>query len=151
MADSGSSGLGRYHGHSIGETVSLRGGVTSINHVFKLPLVWSAGDGDSRTVEVFARELVLSKHKEDTSRPWLLFLQGGPGFPAPRVTSSSGLWGEALSEFRILLLDQRGTGLSSAITHRSLAKGWYRLLEHKRRPSTYLTSGLTRSLKTVKQ
>lgn len=48
--------------------------------------------------------------------------QGGPGFPAPRVARAEGWWGCALKEFRVVMLDQRGTGRSSPITHRTLAE-----------------------------
>ncbi|CAN0107709.1 unnamed protein product, partial [Ectocarpus sp. 13 AM-2016] len=68
------------------------------------------------------RELVLTKHVGDKDRPFLLFLQGGPGFPAPRVSRPEGWWGRALKEFRVIMLDQRGTGRSSPVTHRTLAE-----------------------------
>jgi proline iminopeptidase len=52
--------------------------------------------------------------------PWLLFLQGGPGGRGNRVTSLSGWMKEAARHFRILMLDQRGTGLSTPLSRRSL-------------------------------
>src|SRR5262249_33725554 len=49
-------------------------------------------------------------------RPYLVFLQGGPGFEAARPTSPpSGWMKRALADFRVLLLDQRGTGRSSPV------------------------------------
>lgn len=54
--------------------------------------------------------------------PVLLYLQGGPGFEAPRPHSASMWVKSAVSNFRVMLLDQRGTGLSSGITCGNLAK-----------------------------
>ncbi|AWB84493.1 alpha/beta fold hydrolase [Corynebacterium liangguodongii] len=56
---------------------------------------------------IFARVL------GDASKPALLFLQGGPGSPAPRERYE---WIDAaLERYRVVLLDQRGTGLSTRI------------------------------------
>jgi len=48
----------------------------------------------------------------------LLYLQGGPGFPSPRPTVPISGWQKSALEkpFRILLLDQRGTGRSTPVT-----------------------------------
>lgn len=54
--------------------------------------------------------------------PYLLYLQGGPGFESPRPTDAGGWVKAALSQgFRVLLLDQRGTGRSTPVTLRALA------------------------------
>jgi pimeloyl-ACP methyl ester carboxylesterase len=66
-------------------------------------------------LSVFTRELADPDGQE---RPLLLFLQGGPGAEAPRPsrTDASPGWLErALADFRVLMLDQRGTGRSSPI------------------------------------
>ncbi|KAH9604144.1 hypothetical protein KSS87_010484, partial [Heliosperma pusillum] len=52
--------------------------------------------------------------KEDQPMPYLLYLQGGPGFESPRPTESSGWIGRACEEYR------RGTGLSTALTVSSM-------------------------------
>ena len=50
----------------------------------------------------------------DDGGPWLLYLQGGPGFEAPRPTEASSWLKAAIHHgFRVVLLDQRGTGRSS--------------------------------------
>jgi pimeloyl-ACP methyl ester carboxylesterase len=50
-----------------------------------------------------------------------VFLQGGPGFPAGRpVSADSGWVKRALETHRVFLLDQRGTGRSTAVTWESL-------------------------------
>ena len=64
------------------------------------------------TFELFAREITAPGMAE---APALVYLQGGPGFPAPRPASASGVIGEALKHFRVILLDQRGTGRSGRI------------------------------------
>ena len=87
-------------------------------HKFQLPLDYQ--QTEQQEIQVFARELVaLDKQSDDL--PWLVYLQGGPGFEAPRVSGLSGWLKRALQEYRVLLLDQRGTGHSSAINHQSLA------------------------------
>ena len=49
-------------------------------------------------------------------RPYLVFLQGGPGFEAARPTSPPTGWMKrAIDEYRVLLLDQRGTGRSTPV------------------------------------
>lgn len=48
-------------------------------------------------------------------------LTGGPGFEAPRPVESSSWIKSATAHFKVLLMDQRGTGCSSAITAANLA------------------------------
>ncbi|EEI17136.1 alpha/beta fold hydrolase [Corynebacterium lipophiloflavum] len=56
---------------------------------------------------IFARVL------GDAPKPALLYLQGGPGFPSPREHYD---WiATALEHYRVVLLDQRGTGRSTRI------------------------------------
>ena len=87
-------------------------------HTFTLPLNYQ-NEGSER-IQVFARELVdLGKDGQDL--PWLVYFQGGPGFPSPRASGESGWLKRALQEYRVLLLDQRGTGNSSVINQESLA------------------------------
>ncbi|MDN5668931.1 MAG: alpha/beta hydrolase [Renibacterium salmoninarum] len=92
-----------------------RGGFGYRTHVFRLPLDHAAPDGES--ISVFAREI------SDLARPdapWLVYFQGGPGFRADRPAAPAGWIKEALKEFRVLLLDQRGTGLSSPANRKTL-------------------------------
>jgi pimeloyl-ACP methyl ester carboxylesterase len=88
-------------------------GVHITDHSVDVPLDWSQPDG-SPTISVFARELVdPARRTEDL--PLLVFLQGGPGGKGPRPTGPEGWVGTALKRFRVVLLDQRGTGRSSAV------------------------------------
>lgn len=73
-------------------------------------------------ISVFVREVVLAEKQDELGElPALLFLQGGPGFPSARPTSAASGWlSRALQEYRVLLLDQRGTGRSAPITAQTL-------------------------------
>ena len=80
-------------------------------HRIQVPLDHRAHGGE--TLEVFAREIAGADGRD---LPYLVFLQGGPGHEAPRPTGrpSAPAWLErALQDYRVLMLDQRGTGLST--------------------------------------
>lgn len=86
-------------------------GLVITDHLLEVPLDHDRADGG--TIEVFAREVAAP---DGLDRPFLLFLQGGPGQEAPRPTGhpSSPAWLErALRDYRVLMLDQRGTGRST--------------------------------------
>lgn len=74
-------------------------------------------DADPRTIEVYARVVATP---DGTRRPYLVFLQGGPGCESPRPTLSDpgfpGWLARALKDYQLVLLDQRGTGLSSPVS-----------------------------------
>ncbi len=91
-------------------------GLVVRGHQFDLPLT---PDNPARTIRVFARE-VAAAGKEDAALPWLVYFQGGPGFAAARPMGASGWIGRAVQDYRVLLLDQRGTGLSSPVTAQTL-------------------------------
>jgi len=93
-------------------------GLVTREHEFQLPL--NPEQPQSELITVFAREVRAAEHAE-FDRPWLVFLQGGPGFPSPRPVSASGWIGKAVERYHVLLLDQRGTGRSTPITSRSLS------------------------------
>lgn len=93
-------------------------GFVSQSHYFDVPLDYEKPS--EKTIKVFGREVVATENQSTTNLPWLVFLQGGPGFQSPRPESSSGWLKRALKEYRVLLLDQRGTGLSTPVTHESL-------------------------------
>jgi pimeloyl-ACP methyl ester carboxylesterase len=72
-------------------------------------------DPEGARLSVFTREIADPGGQE---RPLLLFLEGGPGSEAPRPSRAAATppWLErALADFRVLMLDQRGTGRSSPV------------------------------------
>jgi pimeloyl-ACP methyl ester carboxylesterase len=94
-------------------------GTILTDRVFGVPL--DHGHPEGRQIEVFAREVVAAG-KADADLPWLLFLEGGPGFGAPRPEGRSSWLDRALADYRVLLLDQRGTGRSSPASRQTLAR-----------------------------
>ncbi len=77
----------------------------------QVPLDHAAPDG--ARITVFTREVAAPDGRD---RPYLVFLQGGPGFEATRPTSPPTGWMKrALLDYRVLLLDQRGTGRSTPV------------------------------------
>ncbi|WP_347107424.1 alpha/beta fold hydrolase [Paenarthrobacter sp. S56] len=109
-------------------------GLRTVEHFFTVPLqhavleAWGAGEAGHQqhvpgeTITVFAREYSSTEHSEEEAArlPWLLYLQGGPGGRGNRVTSLAGWMKAAAKEFRILMLDQRGTGLSTPVESQTL-------------------------------
>ncbi len=87
------------------------------DHVFVLPLDYTKPE---QTISVYAREVV-APGKEDANLPYLVYFQGGPGSGSPRPTTDSAWIVRALQDFRVLLLDQRGTGRSTPVTAQTLA------------------------------
>ena len=88
-------------------------GLVLTEHEFAVPLDHARPDGE--TITVFAREVA---DPDGRDRPLLVFLQGGPGSEASRPTrhpTAPGWLDRALADFRVLMLDQRGTGRSTPI------------------------------------
>jgi pimeloyl-ACP methyl ester carboxylesterase len=88
-------------------------GLVLTEHEFSVPLDHARPDAER--ISVFAREVA---DPDGTDRPFLVYLQGGPGSEAPRPTRrpSAPAWlDRALQEFRVLMLDQRGTGRSTPV------------------------------------
>ena len=94
-------------------------GLVLTGHEFAVPLDHARPDGPRITV--FAREAV-APGKENANLPWLVFFQGGPGFPSPRPNANAGWLKRALQDYRVLLLDDRGTGRSTPLTYQTLAR-----------------------------
>ncbi|KAJ8573207.1 hypothetical protein K7X08_009718 [Anisodus acutangulus] len=88
------------------------------DHRFNIPLDYSL---DHPKITVFAREVV-AVGKEEQPLPYLLYLQGGPGFECARPTEAGGWMSRACEEYRVVLMDQRGTGLSTPLTPSSMSQ-----------------------------
>jgi pimeloyl-ACP methyl ester carboxylesterase len=89
--------------------------LTLVEHEVSVPLDHASPDGE--TITVFARELI-GEGRDAAGYPLLVFFQGGPGSEATRVPSAPAAesWlARALEEYRVLLLDQRGTGRSTPV------------------------------------
>jgi pimeloyl-ACP methyl ester carboxylesterase len=88
-------------------------GLVLTEHELTVPLDHT--DPEAGRLTVFAREVA---DPEGRDRPFLVYLQGGPGHEAPRPTRqpTSPPWlDRALRDYRVLMLDQRGTGRSSPV------------------------------------
>ncbi|MFE9774756.1 alpha/beta fold hydrolase [Streptomyces sp. NPDC005931] len=92
-------------------------GVVLTDRRFTVPL--DHDDPSGETIELYAREVVAGE-KAGQDLPWLLYLQGGPGFGANRFIGRQAWLGRALKDHRVLLLDQRGTGRSSPAGRQTL-------------------------------
>ena len=82
------------------------------DHLIDVPLDHDRPGGE--TLTLYAREV--ARHGGE-DLPFLVFLQGGPGSESPRPNpAEQPAWiGRALQDFRLLLLDQRGTGRSTPV------------------------------------
>ncbi len=89
------------------------------DHRFELPLDYAKPK--DQQLSIFAREVV-SIDKVDQTLPWLVFFQGGPGSGSPRPEPSIGWIKRAIEDYRVLLLDQRGTASSTPVTHETLSQ-----------------------------
>lgn len=96
--------------------------LTLEEHTLTVPLVWS-DPADSRTIDVFASVVIRPGGEE---LPYLVFLQGGPGHEAPRALHAPDdpSWlDQALEHYRVVMIDQRGTGRSTPVSDGILARG----------------------------
>ena len=105
--------------HTASEPYTIRG-MRVTDHRFTVPLNHAEPDGES--ISVFAREYSNAElpRAEAEQLPWLLYLQGGPGGKGNRLLQFGGWTKAASRHFRILMLDQRGTGLSSPADRQTL-------------------------------
>jgi pimeloyl-ACP methyl ester carboxylesterase len=87
-------------------------------HRIEVPLDWSAPAGPQ--ISVHAREVVAAEHAGDANRPAIVWFQGGPGHEIAFPDHRGGWLEQLLTRYRVLLLDQRGTGLSTPLDARSL-------------------------------
>jgi pimeloyl-ACP methyl ester carboxylesterase len=93
-------------------------GIHIREHLVDVPLDWT--DPARGTIQLFARDLTAPARKGE-DLPCLVYLQGGPGGKGPRPLDRSGWLGRALETYRVILVDQRGTGRSTRIDGRRMS------------------------------
>ncbi|KAG1746723.1 alpha/beta-hydrolase [Suillus paluster] len=100
------------------EPYILKGSIKVIDRFFSVPLDYAKPDG--QLIRIFVRNLIPVGEAKGSSvesdLPYLLYLQGGPGFGVDLSLSVD--LGNALHQkgYQTLWLDPRGTGLSTPIT-----------------------------------
>jgi hypothetical protein len=110
--------------HRVGDAFRVKG-LSLTDHFFTVPLDHSGNTRRDETIEVFVREVVSLDNADPAKRkdlPCLVYLQGGPGFESPRPTEIGGWLAKATESFRVLLLDQRGTGRSTRVSAASVLR-----------------------------
>lgn len=93
-------------------------GLVCTDHVLSVPLDHDRPAGPR--ISLFAREVVAAGN-ERRDLPRLLWLQGGPGGRAERPNAAGAWLRRALKHYRVVLLDQRGTGRSTPADRTTLA------------------------------
>ncbi|MFD5120384.1 alpha/beta fold hydrolase [Streptomyces sp. NPDC058385] len=99
-------------------TTYRHSGLVCHDHTLDVPLDHARPDGPA--ISLFAREVVAEEH-EHRDLPRLLWLQGGPGGRAERPNAAGAWLRRALEDYRVVLLDQRGTGRSAPADRTTLA------------------------------
>ncbi|KAJ7647771.1 alpha/beta-hydrolase [Roridomyces roridus] len=114
----------RFSSTMISDTESYvnKDGIKVVERFFTVPLDYAKPDGEK--IRIFARNLIpkiKAKTLEDEEKlPYVLYLQGGPGFEVD-LQGSSGFAGELHEQgYQTLWLDQRGTGLSTTLSPETL-------------------------------
>jgi pimeloyl-ACP methyl ester carboxylesterase len=87
-------------------------------HRVDVPLDWNEPSGPR--ISVHAREVVAAEHADDPKLPAIVWFQGGPGFEIAFPEHRGGWLEQLLTRYRVVLLDQRGTGLSTPLDAGSL-------------------------------
>lgn len=100
-------------------TTSRRCSTVHVDRTFTVPL--DHDRPDDQQIQVYTREICATA-RAGRALPCLLFLGGGPGSAAPRPFGGEGWLNRALQDYRVLLLDQRGTGRSTPVDRRLLAQ-----------------------------
>ncbi|MDO4898487.1 MAG: alpha/beta fold hydrolase [Rothia sp. (in: high G+C Gram-positive bacteria)] len=119
--------------HRVGASQTI-GNLKLIDHWFSLPLTHglalsqgadaaASSPFASQSITVFAREVIDTSENlttDEENRPYMVYLQGGPGGKSPRPATEGGWVAELAKTHRLILLDQRGTGNSTPLSARSI-------------------------------
>lgn len=87
-------------------------------HEFECPLDYQKPQ--QQKIRVVARS-VCEQGISFEKKPWLVYLQGGPGFQSPGISQIPAWVHRAIKDYHILFLDQRGTGQSSPANIQTLS------------------------------
>jgi pimeloyl-ACP methyl ester carboxylesterase len=87
-------------------------------HRIEVPVDWSEPSGPQ--ISVYAREVVAAERVDDPKLPAIVWFQGGPGFESAFPDHRGNWLEQLLTRYRVILLDQRGTGLSTPLDARAL-------------------------------
>jgi len=98
------------------QTTETLPGLVLQNCLFDLPLDYA---NPAKKTGVFAR-VVSEAGKAEADLPYMVFFQGGPGSGSPRPMGNTGWIRRVLKEYKLVLLDQRGTGLSTPVTAQTM-------------------------------
>jgi pimeloyl-ACP methyl ester carboxylesterase len=90
--------------------------VSTQDHLIAVPLDYNEPDGEQITI--YARQIASNTYRDNPG--YLLFLQGGPGEEADRPIKIDGWLQVALQSYKVILLDQRGTGRSTPANRQTL-------------------------------
>ncbi|MDO5732325.1 MAG: alpha/beta fold hydrolase [Eubacteriales bacterium] len=99
-------------------------GIEVEDYCVNVPLDWRGKDPQTLAEEGLPEDeelwplfwrVLRSAGTAKANRPYLIYLQGGPGCYGPRPLAATGWLAEALKHFQVVLLDQRGTGRSGSI------------------------------------
>src|ERR1700694_2918916 len=110
-------GAGTGHNPRVSSRVAVDRMVVT-THRIEVPVDWNDPAGSQITVH--AREVVAADRADDPKLPAIVWFQGGPGFESPFPDHRGGWLGQLLTRYRVVLLDQRGTGLSTPLDARAL-------------------------------
>lgn len=119
--------------HRVGATHTI-GSLKLVDHWFTVPAthgLYFGKDADAaesspfagESITLFAREVIETSDAATLpveDRPYMVYLQGGPGGMGPRPAGEGGWVGELALTHRLVLLDQRGTGNSTPLSARSI-------------------------------
>ncbi|OLY84980.1 Proline iminopeptidase [Smittium mucronatum] len=137
------------------------------NRFFQCPLDYEHPEGER--IQVYVRHLVPPGKIDMHKSPFLLYLQaiyifslhpknyffefGGPGFQSPNHSNLSGGWvGIMLAQgYQILLLDQRGTGLSTAINSSSKVLGLPSIEEQVKYMTNFRADSIVRDCEYIRK
>ncbi|MFF3327514.1 alpha/beta fold hydrolase [Streptomyces sp. NPDC002889] len=121
-------------------------GVVLTDRRFTVPLDHRNPAGEQ--IELYGREVV-GASRAGADLPWLVYLEGGPGHGARRFVGRQAWLGRAVQEYRVLLLDQRGTGRSTPLNRQTLPQ-WGASQAQADRLALFRTDSIVRDCEVIR-